>query len=120
MLNTAFDTEQKLNIQNFLPRRRELIEMSNFFNSFSDPTRLKILSALSLSPMFVYELSSIVDTNQTTVSHQLKLMRERGIVQFSRLGKMLRYEISSKFVAQTLECGVDFLNNNMDEEDFST
>ncbi len=113
----AVDTEQQVQIRSFLPKRKELSSMSTFFNSFADPTRLKILSALSLSPMFVGELSKIVDTNQTTVSHQLKLMRERGLVQFYRMGKMLRYEISSKFVAQTLECGVDFLNH-LNEDDF--
>lgn len=113
--NKAFNAEQQVQMRNFLPRKRELTDMSVFFNSFADPTRLKILSALSLTPMCVQELSRVVDTNQTTVSHQLKLMRERGLIQFLRLGKMLRYEISSKFVAQTLECGVDFLNNQ-DEE----
>lgn len=102
-------------IKNFLPKTKELKEMSSFFNSFADPTRLKILSALCLSPMFVSELCSSIEINQTTVSHQLKLMRERGIVEFCRFGRMLRYEISSKFVAQTLECGVDFLNNLNDE-----
>jgi len=114
--NTVLDTEQQIQMRSFLPRIRELNDMSIFFNSFADPTRLKILSALSLTPMFVQELSDVVDINQTTISHQLKIMRERGLIQFCRLGKMLRYEISSKFVAQTLECGVDFLNNLNEEK----
>ncbi len=104
------NVQENAMIKNFLPKTKELFDMSTFFSTFADPTRLKILSALCLSPMFVGDLSDALNVNQTTISHQLKVMRERGLVEFSRFGKMLRYEISSKFVAQTLECGVDFLN----------
>ncbi len=109
------ESELSTQIKGFLPKKKELSSMSNFFDSFSDPTRLKILSALSLSPLCVNELSRLIDTNQTTVSHQLKLMRERGLVGYCRLGKVLRYEIASQFVSDTLECGVDFLNNQAED-----
>ncbi len=92
----------------FLPQKQELEKMSYLFSCFSDVTRLKILSALSLAPMFVTELSVAIQANQTTVSHQLKIMKERGIVSSRRFGKMLKYQISSIFVSKILENGVDF------------
>ena len=88
--NTLIEPVVSSQVKNLLPNQNELNLMSNFFNSFADPTRLKILSALSLGSLSVGQLSETIEINQTTVSHQLKTMRERGLIQFSRFGKILR------------------------------
>ena len=90
--NTLIEPIVSSQVKNLLPNQNELNLMSNFFNSFADPTRLKILSALSLGSLSVGQLSETIEINQTTVSHQLKTMRERGLIQFSRFGKILKYE----------------------------
>ena len=50
------NVQENAMIKNFLPKTKELFDMSTFFSTFADPTRLKILSALCLSPMFVGDL----------------------------------------------------------------
>ena len=110
--NTLIEPVVSSQVKNLLPNQNELNLMSNFFNSFADPTRLKILSALSLRSLSVGQLSETIEINQTTVSHQLKTMRERGLIQFSRFGKILKYELATPLVCKVLECGADFLCKN--------
>ena len=47
-------------VLNYLPKGRALEDLVNFFSLFSDPTRLKIISALSISPMCVTDLARIL------------------------------------------------------------
>lgn len=50
---------------------------------------MKIISALTITEMCVTDISEILGINQTTVSHQLKIMRQAGVVGFRREGKIL-------------------------------
>lgn len=82
-------------VNEYVPGRDDLIALADFFSSLSDGTRLKILSALSISPMCVGDLSVILGINQTTVSHQLRILRSAGAVDFRRQGKITFYSIKN-------------------------
>ena len=69
------DEKTILNLQYYMPQNSVLQQMANFFSIFSDETRLKILSALSISKMCVNDISISLSLNQTTVSHQLKILK---------------------------------------------
>ena len=80
-----------------------------FFLHFSDPTRVKMLSALAISEMCVTDLSRILNLNQTTVSHQLRFLKNIGIVQAKRQGKIIFYSLVNDTVNDVLLKGVEFL-----------
>jgi len=67
-----------------------------------DCTRIKILSALSISSMCVSDLTTILEMNQTTVSHQLRSLRSMGIVDYKRQGKVVFYFVADKRVLEVL------------------
>ena len=70
-------TENKASkIQRFIPNNAVLSDLARFFNLFSDSTRIKILSALALSELCVNDIALVLKLNQTTVSHQLKILRD--------------------------------------------
>lgn len=99
----------KKEILDFLPQQDELYKMAGFFQNFSDSTRLKILTCLSLSDMCVNDLSKILQINQTTVSHQLQLLRVSGLVNYRRVGKILIYSLQKKAVNDIMLTAVQFL-----------
>ena len=78
-------------IREYVPQRDTLMALSDFFATLSDSTRIKILSALSISPMCVNDISVMLGINQTTVSHQLKNLRSIGAVDYRRQGKIRFY-----------------------------
>jgi len=103
------DERTKNYVNDYLPRPKTIEGLAEFFSAFSDQTRLKILSALSITKMCVSDLAKIIGINQTTVSHQLKLLRSQGAVRAERQGKLIFYSISDTRINNLMLSGVDFL-----------
>ena len=103
------DKEKLDNVLKYLPEQEMLKNLSEFFSAFSDSTRLKILTALSLCEMCVNDISTVLDINQTTVSHQLKILRGLKRVDFRREGKLMFYFLSSKCVEEVMLGGVNYI-----------
>ena len=88
----------KHEILNYLPNENSINKLANFFQNFSDGTRLKIISCLAMCDMCVNDLSTILKTNQTTISHQLKFLKQQNIVSSKRDGKIILYSLTSSKV----------------------
>ena len=104
--------KQQEHIENYMPSDDLLLRLADFFNIFSDVTRVKILTALSISDMCVNDLSVVLNLNQTTVSHQLKFLRQCGAVYTSRCGKLIYYKISTPLINDVMLGGVEYLMAN--------
>jgi len=85
-------------ILSLLPEERQISKLADYFQNFSDSTRIKILTCLSIMNMCVNDLSSILKINQTTISHQLKQLKDQNIVSYKRDGKILVYYLTSPSV----------------------
>lgn len=96
-------------IKYYLPQEKVLTLLAEFFSMFSDETRIKILSALSVSELCVNDIANILNLNQTTVSHQLKLLKSVGAVKFRRDGKTIYYSIADKQINDCLLSGVNYI-----------
>lgn len=93
----------------YLPDRRSTEKIARFFALFSDSSRIQLLSALSISPLCVTDLSDILKMNQTTVSHQLRILKDMDVVACERDGKILKYKISNPKINEILLIGVEYL-----------
>ncbi|MBE5745899.1 MAG: winged helix-turn-helix transcriptional regulator [Clostridiales bacterium] len=96
-------------IKYYLPQEKVLRLLAEFFSMFSDETRIKILSALGVSELCVNDIANILNLNQTTVSHQLKLLKSVGAVKFRRDGKTIYYSIADKQINDCLLSGVNYV-----------
>ncbi len=103
------DEKTLQNLQYYMPENHFLQQLANFFSVFSDSTRLKILSALAVSQMCVNDISVSLNLNQTTVSHQLKLLKSIGAVKDKREGKIIFYSIANNTIHDVMLNGVDYL-----------
>ena len=91
-----FNSKQLDDIHSYMPKQDDMQQMADFFSLFSDLTRIRILSLLSMGECCVNDISNILHINQTTVSHQLKMLRANNIVKFRRVGKVIFYSITNK------------------------
>ena len=96
-------------IKEYVPEGNVLDEIVCFFSVFADSTRVRILSALAITEMCVTDISRVLDINQTTVSHQLRFLKNIGIVKCSRFGKVIFYSLKNDTVNDVLLKGVEFL-----------
>ncbi len=99
------DERQERNILDSMPPGRALCGIARFFAVFSDETRLKILSALSMKELCVADLCFLLATEQSTISHQLRLLKDAGIVASRKAGRLTLYAIVDPYVAEVMMTG---------------
>ena len=102
-----FDIRDEYKLKALMPNKNSLQSMTNFFYAFSDDTRLKIIFLLSIKPLCVGEITKILDINQTTISHQLKILKAHNIVSCDRAGKNVIYYIKNGSIEQFLNASVE-------------
>lgn len=96
-------------ITDFVPDGEILDDLVCFFSIFADYTRLRMISALAISEMCVSDLSKLLKLNQTTVSHQLRLLKNLNAVTTKRQGKVIFYSLRNETLNEVLLKGVEFL-----------
>jgi len=98
-------------VNDYVPCGDILVDLVDFFSIFADETRIKMLSALAISEMCVTDLSVTLGLNQTTVSHQLRLLKNLGAVTGRRDGKIIFYSLKNELLNDILLKGVEYLGN---------
>lgn len=71
--------------------------------ALADPTRILLLYALDEKPRNVTELSNELSLSQPTTSRHLKILRERGLVQFERQGTTITYKLADHRLIEALD-----------------
>ncbi|MBQ3219080.1 MAG: winged helix-turn-helix transcriptional regulator [Clostridia bacterium] len=97
-------------VENYLPDDELLDDLTGVFSIFSDKTRLRILSSLTITDMCVSDISMALKINQTTVSHQLRILRNLGAVNCYRSGKIVYYSLKDEILGDILLKGIEFLS----------
>ena len=83
------------------------IELAETFRLFGNPTRLKIMSLLSVEDLCVCDISEALSMSQSAVSHQLRTLRGQNLVKFKKEGKQARYSLADKHVVEILKIGIE-------------
>lgn len=76
------------------------------FALLADPTRARILTALGEGELCVCDLAAATGVNRSTVSHQLRTLREGGVTSRRREGKVVYYALADDHVRALLEMGI--------------
>lgn len=84
------------------------------FSALADPTRLRILVALSAGELCVCDLSEVVGVSQSAVSHQLRLLRDRGLVTFRKDAQRAVYRLADDHVRDLIGIGLEHADEGGD------
>jgi DNA-binding transcriptional ArsR family regulator len=76
-----------------------LLLLVETFQALADPTRARILYALTKRPLCVRDLAMLVGVSASAVSHQLRLLRDRRLVKPRRDGNIIYYTVDDHHVA---------------------
>ncbi|MBB6176360.1 DNA-binding transcriptional ArsR family regulator [Anoxybacillus tengchongensis] len=80
-----------------------LFIVSQTFKALSDPTRIRILHLLSSGEFSVTEIANRLSLLQSTVSHQLRFLKNLRLVKYRREGTTLYYSHDDEHVLHILE-----------------
>lgn len=85
----------------------EAERLAAMFALLADPTRAKMLHALSLTDeLCVCDLALAVGSTQSATSHQLRLLRHNGIVSRRKAGRIAYYRLADDHVRRVLADGL--------------
>ena len=86
--------------------------VAELFRSFSDTSRVRILSALITGEMNVSALAKAVGITESAVSHHMRGLRQMHIVNARRDGKEVYYRIDDEHIIALFQQGVDHIQND--------
>ena len=96
----------------YMPTDKAIRDISEFFAVFSQETRIKIIILLSVSELNVNDIAKIMHQNQSTISHQLRILKDRKVVNSTRKGKEIFYSVANSYVSEVLFSAVKATENN--------
>jgi ArsR family transcriptional regulator, lead/cadmium/zinc/bismuth-responsive transcriptional repressor len=81
-------------------------ELADTFRALGDPTRVRILDAISSGELCVCDLAALVGLSESAVSHQLRLLRHMRLVRPRRHGRMVFYSLDDHHIIELFTQGL--------------
>lgn len=81
-----------------LPPVESLGGVADLFIALADPTRIRLVAALAERELCVCDLAATLGLSESAVSHQLRLLRSRGLVRARRDGRLVYYALDDDHV----------------------
>lgn len=80
-------------------------KICDLFKILGDSNRVRIILALQYDELCVCELSLLLDMSQSSVSHQLRHLRNADIVKFRKENKQIFYSLINEDILEILRKG---------------
>lgn len=98
-----------MNDEKNIPDIEMLFELADLFKVFGDSTRLRIMVLLTDAEMAVSDIAEALKMEQSTISHQLRVLRQNKLVRVRREGKQMYYALDDDHVKKIIEMGMDHI-----------
>jgi ArsR family transcriptional regulator len=69
-------------------------DIADVFKALSDPTRIRVLLLLRDRDLCVCEIMYVLGMEQSRISHQMRILRQAGLVEDLREGRWINYRIA--------------------------
>ena len=87
------------------------VNMAELFHTLSDPTRFRIISSLVEGEMNVSSLAEAIGMERSTISHQLRGLRQMRLVRARKIGRQVIYSLDDDHVATLYRQGLNHLQH---------
>lgn len=88
-------------------RGDEAESFASIFELLADPTRARLLHALSLAKeLCVCDLALLLGRSESALSHQLRLLRDRRVVTRRKVGRVVYYRLADTHIRHVLADGL--------------
>ena len=82
---------------------RTVEALAETFRVLGDPTRVRILDALSAGELCVCDIASLARISESAASHQLRLLRGMRLVRPRRAGRLVYYAVDDQHILELLK-----------------
>lgn len=100
-----------------LPAEECVCNLADLFKMFGDSTRTKIMNCLSHANLRVSEIAELLGMSDSSVSHQLRVLRSAKLVKRIKSGNVITYSLDDYHVVKIMEYGLAHVSEADGEED---
>jgi ArsR family transcriptional regulator len=75
-------------------------EIARVFQALSDPTRVRLVSAMITNELCVCDLSMLLGMTQSAISHQLRILRDLRLVRSRKEGRIVFYALDDDHICE--------------------
>ena len=94
-------------VETAMPQDEILYDLAELFKVFGDTTRIRILYVLSEAEMCVCDIAQLLNMTTSAISHQLRVLKQAGLVKYRREGKTIFYSLSDDHVKTIINQGME-------------
>ncbi len=94
--------------RDMLPGYDAISLVSGLFKLCGDATRVGILCALSRHHLCVSELADVLGMTSSAISHQLRLLKQTGLLRAKRAGKSVVYSIADAHIEEIFALALSY------------
>lgn len=92
-----------------MPDTDTLFELADLFKIFGDTTRIRIMCVLFQGEQSVCCISEILGLEQSTISHQLRILRHNKLVKVKKDGKQSFYSLADDHIHKIFSLGLEHI-----------
>lgn len=111
-MNENFEKEEDRSEEEHHLDEETLFIVSQTFKALSDPTRIRILNLLCADEHSVNDIAERLDLNQSTVSHQLRFLKQLRLVKYRREGTTFYYSNDDDHIINLLKQAIDHASHH--------
>lgn len=103
---TFIDKKKVSSVKKRMKSETTIQRLAETFKVLSDPTRTKIIFALSQEELCVCDIANLLGTTNSAVSHQLRILRNMKLVRYRKDGKMIFYSLDDEHIKNLFDEGL--------------
>ena len=85
--------------------------LSETFQALSDPSRVRLISALMNIELCVCDLAAVLGMSQSAVSHQLRSLRNLRLVKHRKEGRIVYYSLDDEHIRDLFQRGLEHISH---------
>lgn len=100
------------NIKDNVLDNDKCMHLAELFKVLGDYTRIRIISVLKNNELCVCDIAKVVEMTQSSVSHQLRVLKSAKLVKFRKDGKEVYYSLDDEHINLLFNAGLEHVNHN--------
>ena len=92
-----------------MPAEEEIYYLSEFYKVCGDSTRIKVLYLMVNRELCVNDMANELAMTPSSISHQLRVLKQHRLVKFRRDGKTVYYSLADEHVETILNQGLEHI-----------
>ena len=89
----------------------QFTDLAELFKVFGDYTRIKIIYALFEKELCVCDIAEVLSMTQSSISHQLRVLKGARLVKFRKEGKVVFYSLDDEHVNLLFDAGLEHVKH---------